>query len=191
MPNGSYSPPGPRSPTGCSSSANATCTASWPSSKPTTTDGDPTAAASPAHPGLITPPPPPRRSRASSPCMSVPAPTTGPILSGNVSLKRPGCSLEDWPADLRAPCGAVVGVAGPGVVDLTHGSCNLEGLLAHVGAESRVGDVDVVVRAGVDRGGQVDGRDDEWCHRPAAGGIGDRDVGHHGASFLGEQSVVV
>src|SRR5260370_24262177 len=102
---------------------------------------------------------PPRRSRASSPCMSVPARTTGPILSGNVSLKRPGCSLEDWPADLRAPCGAVVGVAGPDMVDLTHGSCNLEGLLAHVCAESRVGDVDVVMRAGVHRGGQVGGRD--------------------------------
>src|SRR5882757_10120080 len=89
----------------------------------------------------------------------------GLLFSRLAAVVRAG-SLEDWPADLRAPCGAVVGVAGPDAVDLTHGSCNLEGLLAHVGAESRVGDVDVVVRAGVDRGGQVDRRDDERCHRP-------------------------
>src|SRR5260370_25617593 len=119
------------------------------------------------------------------------SPYYGSDSVGNVSLKRRGCSVEDGQADLRAACGAVVGVAGPGVVDLTHGSCNLEGLLAHVGAESRVGDVDVVVRAGVDRGGQVDSRDDERCHRPVAGGIGDWDVGHHGASLLGEQLIVV
>jgi len=56
MRNGSCSPPGPRSPIGCSSSANATCAASLPSTRPTTTDDDPTAAASSAHPG-----PPTRR----------------------------------------------------------------------------------------------------------------------------------
>src|SRR5258708_2386606 len=110
----------------------------------------------------------------------------GLFFSRLAAVVRAG-SLEDRPADLRAPCGAVVGVAGPDMVDLTHGPCDSEGLVAHVGAESRVGDVDVVMLASVDRGGQVDGRDDERCHRPAAGGIGDRDIGHHGASFLGEQ----
>jgi hypothetical protein len=43
---GSCSPPAPRSPTGCSSSASGTCGRSWPSTKPTTTDDAPTAAAS-------------------------------------------------------------------------------------------------------------------------------------------------
>jgi hypothetical protein len=35
---GSYSPPGPSSPTGCSSSADGTCGRSWPSTSPITTD---------------------------------------------------------------------------------------------------------------------------------------------------------
>src|SRR5260370_41331795 len=77
------------------------------------------------------------------------SPYYGPDSVGNVSLKRPGCSLEDWPADLRAPCGAVVGVAGPGAVNLTLGSCTLEGLLAHARAESRVGDVAVLRARGL------------------------------------------
>jgi putative transposase len=46
--------PGLSSPTGCSSSANGTCGRSWPSTRPTTTGGDPTAAASSARPGPIT-----------------------------------------------------------------------------------------------------------------------------------------
>src|SRR6266516_2377819 len=50
MRNGSYSPPGPRSLTTCLSSANATSGSYWPSTRPTTTDDDPIAAASSAHP---------------------------------------------------------------------------------------------------------------------------------------------
>jgi hypothetical protein len=42
------------SPTGCSSSANGTCGRSWPGTRPITTGGDPTAAASSARPGPIT-----------------------------------------------------------------------------------------------------------------------------------------
>jgi transposase InsO family protein len=38
-------------------SARGTCGSSWPSTRPTTTDGDPTAAASSARPGPTTPPP--------------------------------------------------------------------------------------------------------------------------------------
>jgi putative transposase len=54
---GSCSPPGPRSPTGCSSSANGICGQSWPSTRPTTTDAAPIAAASCTRPGLTIPPP--------------------------------------------------------------------------------------------------------------------------------------
>ena len=39
--NGSCSPPGPRSPTGCSSSASGICGRSWPSMRAITTGGDP------------------------------------------------------------------------------------------------------------------------------------------------------
>src|SRR5712691_6191580 len=66
MPQGLSSPPGPRSPTGCSSSANATCAASLPSTRPATTDDAPTAAASSAHPGPTTPPPTSPRSGSSA-----------------------------------------------------------------------------------------------------------------------------
>jgi hypothetical protein len=52
--NGSCSPPGQRSPTGCSSSADGTCGRSWPSTRPITTDVVPIAAASSARPGPIT-----------------------------------------------------------------------------------------------------------------------------------------
>jgi hypothetical protein len=51
---GSCSPPGTMSPTGCSSSASGICGQSWPSTRPITTGGDPTAAASFARPGRIT-----------------------------------------------------------------------------------------------------------------------------------------
>jgi hypothetical protein len=54
---GSCSLSGPRSPTGCSSSANGTCGRSWPSTRPTTTGGDPIAAASSALPAPTTPSP--------------------------------------------------------------------------------------------------------------------------------------
>src|SRR5258708_2119065 len=57
MRKGSCSPPGPRSPTGCSSSANGICGQSWPSTWPTTTDAAPIAAASCTRPGLTIPPP--------------------------------------------------------------------------------------------------------------------------------------
>ncbi len=50
----SCSLPGRRSPTGCSSSASDICGRSWPSTRPTTTDGDPIAA---ARPGPTTLPP--------------------------------------------------------------------------------------------------------------------------------------
>jgi hypothetical protein len=66
MPNGSYSPPGPRSPTGCSSSANDTCGWSWPSTRRTTTDGAPIAAASSARPSPTTPSPTSARSGSSA-----------------------------------------------------------------------------------------------------------------------------
>ena len=52
---GSCSPPGPRSPTGCSSSANSICGRSWPSMRPITTGGGLIAAASSARAGPITP----------------------------------------------------------------------------------------------------------------------------------------
>src|SRR6266851_2858613 len=58
MPNGSCSPPGPRSPTACSSPANGTSGRSSPGTRPTTTDGAPTAAGSsarPARPALTIP----------------------------------------------------------------------------------------------------------------------------------------
>lgn len=51
---GSCLPPGQRSPTGCSSSANGICGRSWPSTRPITTGGDLIAAASSARPGPIT-----------------------------------------------------------------------------------------------------------------------------------------
>ena len=51
----SCSPPGPRSPTGCRSSAHGTCGRSWPSTRPITTDGALIAAASSAHRDPITP----------------------------------------------------------------------------------------------------------------------------------------
>jgi putative transposase len=54
MPRGSCSPPGQRSPTGCSSSASGICGRSWPSTRPTTTDAGPIAAASSARPGPTT-----------------------------------------------------------------------------------------------------------------------------------------
>ena len=41
MRNDSCSPPGRRSPTGCSSSANGICGRSWPSTRATTTGGAP------------------------------------------------------------------------------------------------------------------------------------------------------
>ena len=49
------SPPGQRSPTGCSSSANGICGRSWPSSRITTTGGGPIAADSSARPAPTTP----------------------------------------------------------------------------------------------------------------------------------------
>src|SRR6266851_9071078 len=55
MPNGSCSPPGPRSPTACSSPANGTSGRSSPGTRPTTTDGAPTAAGSSARPALTIP----------------------------------------------------------------------------------------------------------------------------------------
>jgi hypothetical protein len=54
MRNDSCSPPGRRSPTGCSSSANGICGRSWPSTRATTTGGAPIAAVSSARPGPIT-----------------------------------------------------------------------------------------------------------------------------------------
>src|SRR6266700_2520768 len=50
----SFSPPGPRSPTGCSSSANGTCGRSLTSTRPITTGSALTAAASSARPGPAT-----------------------------------------------------------------------------------------------------------------------------------------
>jgi len=44
----------------------------------------------------------------------------GLFLSRLAAVVRAG-SLKDRPADLRAPFGTVVGVAGPDMVDLTHG----------------------------------------------------------------------
>jgi putative transposase len=55
MRNGSCSLPGPRSPTGCSSSARGICGRSWPSMRPITTGGGPIAAAISARPGPTTP----------------------------------------------------------------------------------------------------------------------------------------
>ena len=50
-------PPGPSSPTGCSSSANGIYGRSWPSTRSITTDGDPTAAAISARLGPTAPSP--------------------------------------------------------------------------------------------------------------------------------------
>ena len=54
MRNGSCSPPGPRSPTGCRSSANGICAQSSPGTRPITTGDDPIAAASSARRGPVT-----------------------------------------------------------------------------------------------------------------------------------------
>ena len=54
MRKGSCTPPGPRSPTGCSSSANGICGRSWLSMRPITTAGDLIAADSSARPGPTT-----------------------------------------------------------------------------------------------------------------------------------------
>ena len=52
--NGSCSPPGPRSPARCSSSANGICGRSWPSTRPAATAGALIAAGSSARPGPAT-----------------------------------------------------------------------------------------------------------------------------------------
>ena len=57
MRKGSCSPPGPNSPTGCSSSANGICGRFWPSTRSITTDGDPIAAVISARLGPTTPSP--------------------------------------------------------------------------------------------------------------------------------------
>src|SRR5712691_861025 len=89
MPQGLSSPPGPRSPTGCSSLANATCAASWPSMRPTTTDDDPTAAASSAHHGPITlSPASPRSGSGAAPSSAVSSTNT------SQPRRRPGQDLR-------------------------------------------------------------------------------------------------
>jgi putative transposase len=84
-PKGSCSPPGPKSPTGCSSSANTTCAASSPSTRSTTTDDAPTAAASSARPAPTTPPPTPPRSGSGA----VPS-SAASSTNTNQPRRRPG-----------------------------------------------------------------------------------------------------
>ena len=91
MRKGSCSRPGPRSPTGCSSSASGTCGRSWPSTRPTTTDVVPIAAASSTRPGPTTLPPTSPRSGSS----------VGPslvALSANTSEPPKSLGQDGWPS---------------------------------------------------------------------------------------------
>ena len=81
----------PRSLTGCSSSANDTCAASLPSTRPTTRDDDPTAAASSAHPGPTTlPPTSPRSGSGAAPSSAASS------MNTNRLRRRPG--QDPWPS---------------------------------------------------------------------------------------------
>ena len=81
-----------------------------------------------------------------------------------VGLFVSGSSLEDGPANLGLPRGAVVGVSWTYVVDLSDRPIYLKGLVACVAAKGGVGDVDVVVGADVDGGDKIDGREHERFH---------------------------
>jgi hypothetical protein len=72
---------------------------------------------------------------------------------GPVPLWLVACCLKDRPADLGPPCRTVIGAPGPEVVDLTDRSRYFQGVPVDVGAQGCVGDVDVVTRADVHRGG--------------------------------------
>jgi hypothetical protein len=84
-PEGSCSPPAPRSPTRCPSSARGICRRSWPSIRPMTTDGGPIAAASSARPGPTTPSLISPRSRSSAGPSSA-----APSTSTNGPHRKPG-----------------------------------------------------------------------------------------------------
>ena len=83
MRKGSCSPHGRRSPTGCSSSASGICGQSWPSTRPTTTDGGLTAAASSGLPGptILSPTSARSRSRAGPSSAASSTNTSGPHRS--------------------------------------------------------------------------------------------------------------
>ena len=96
--------------------------------------------------------------------------------------------MEDRPADLRAPLRGVRGVVPAGEVVLADRPVNGQRVLGDVGGQRTVGPVDAVVRAGVDDGGELPGRDDQRRH-PAHGpqwpGAGHEDRGL--AQSVGEQ----
>src|SRR5580704_10864758 len=104
------------------------------------------------------------------------------VLSG-------GCEAEDRPADLGAPLAGRADISWSGQVGLVDGAVDGQGMPDHPGTESAVGDVDVVVRAGVDGDGKL-----------GCGQFGDGDPAGlawltdgledgHGPSALGEQFV--
>src|ERR1022692_5284904 len=66
-----------------------------------------------------------------------------------------GCEAEDRPADLGAPLAGRAGISWSGQVGLVDWAVDGQGMPGHPGAEAAVGDVDVVVRAGVDGDGKL------------------------------------
>ena len=113
---GSCSPPVPRSPTGCSSSASGICGRSWPSMRAITTGGDPIAAAISARPGPTTPSRTSPRSgssaglssAASSMSTSEPHRSAGQDRrpsSGTPQVRRPSSSCSRAPVLPRARTG--------------------------------------------------------------------------------------
>src|SRR5437764_15050894 len=101
-----------------------------------------------------------------------------------------GC-LECGPADFGSPSGVVRRIAGSEVVDLPDRADHFECVLLDVGPEGAVGDIDVMVRAGVDCGGQLGGGADERLDCARAGRFGDGDVDDHRAALVAESLVLV
>ena len=95
MRNASCSPPGPKSPTGYSCSANGICGPSWTSTRPTTTGGAPIAAASSARPGPTTCPlTSPRRGSGGDPSSAASSTNTSGPTGGPATARG-------WPPAVR------------------------------------------------------------------------------------------
>jgi putative transposase len=88
---GSCSQPGPKSPTGCSSSAEGICGWSWPTTRPTTTGGDPTEVDSSGRPGPTTLSPTFPRSGSSARLSSA-------ASSTNTSEPHKSLGQDRWPS---------------------------------------------------------------------------------------------
>ena len=98
---------------------------------------------------------------------------------------------EHRPADLRAPLSASPVSRGPTMVDLVDRSVDREGVGDHPGAETAVGDVDVVVRSDVDGDGEVGRRELDDVDPPGWAGCADRPEHRHRTGAVGEQLVGV